>query len=302
HCTSSQPSPAGDGASRPRVGRRRHAVGLAPPNGLPAESAQSGLTYVTGRRVRSQACARSTSPSMRTRSPANRRRSRRGPNDSARSPAGQNEGGAPATTARNRPPPASSRSAYSAPSTRVRRTPSCASSRIRSRRSRSSRPGSKKSSPLLTRRDGDEEPAVVVVRGEEVCAHRLALAGMRPKLELLAEAPHAPLERKLRRVLAVLVSGQIEARHHLTPHQLVFSISRQLENAAPGRQDTTLLVADDEPSVGRRVVVVEQLEQESETAAVAGDGLSGQAFLAVMVDRPLSAVRTDEVRHAREGS
>src|SRR5262249_59346528 len=124
-------------------------------------------------------------------------------------------------------------------------------------RSRSSRPGPKKNSPLLTRREGDEQPAVVVVRGEEVCAHRLALTGTRPKLELLAEAPHAPLERKLRRVLAVLVPGQIEAGHHLTPHQLVFSISRQLEDAAPGRQDTTLLVTHDEPSVGCRLVVVE---------------------------------------------
>jgi hypothetical protein len=58
-----------------------------------------------------------------------------------------------------------------------------------------------------------------------------------------------------------------------------------------------LLVADDEPGVGAGVVVVHQLEEESEAAAVTGHGLLRQALFAVVVDRPFLAVRANEIRH-----
>jgi hypothetical protein len=67
--------------------------------------------------------------------------------------------------------------------------------RSRSRRSRNWRPGSKKNSPLRTRRDGDQEPAVVVVGGKEIGGDRLSLACTGTQLEPFAEPSHAPFER-----------------------------------------------------------------------------------------------------------
>ena len=59
-----------------------------------------------------------------------------------------------------------------------------------------------------------------------------------------------------------------------------------------------LAVAGDEPGVRRRVVVVQQLEEEAEAAALARDRLAEQALAAVVVDRAVLAVRADEERHA----
>ena len=56
------------------------------------------------------------------------------------------------------------------------------------------------------------------------------------------------------------------------PEELRLAVTRQLEDAAAARQDSSFRVADDEPGVRRRVVVVHQLEQEAEPAALAGDG------------------------------
>src|SRR5678815_3148938 len=52
-----------------------------------------------------------------------------------------------------------------------------------------------------------------------------------------------------------------------------------------------------EPRVRAWVMVLEQLEEEPEAAAMAGDRLLGQPFVPVVVDRAVLAVRTDEVRH-----
>src|SRR5439155_11786922 len=71
----------------------------------------------------------------------------------------------------------------------------------------------------------------------------------------------------------------------------------QLEDAAAGGEDPARLVTDHETRARSRVVVVHQLEEKAETAAVAGDGLSGQALLAIVVNRTFSAVRTDEEGH-----
>src|SRR5437867_195873 len=57
-------------------------------------------------------------------------------------------------------------------------------------------------------------------------------------------------------------------------------------------------VADDHAGRRRGVVVVHQLEEEAEAAAVAADGRGvGQALAPVVVDRTVLAVRADEVRH-----
>src|SRR5919206_1443035 len=72
---------------------------------------------------------------------------------------------------------------------------------------------------LGTRRQRDEEAAVVVVRGKEVADHRLRVAGTGPELELLAEAADAPLERELRGVAIGLEAVQPQALDDVRAHQ-----------------------------------------------------------------------------------
>ena len=66
--------------------------------------------------------------------------------------------------------------------------------------------------------------------------------------------------------------------------------------------DPALLIADEEGRVGRRVVVVEQLEEEAEAAPLAGDGLAQHTLATVVIERPVLAVRADEERHRFQGS
>src|SRR5512133_812900 len=114
---------------------------------------------------------------------------------------------------------------------------------------------------------------------------------------MLSEPPDAPFECERRRISPVLVARQREALHHLAAHELVLAIARQLEDATTRGEDPPLLVADHESRAGCRVVVVDQLEEETEAAAVARDGLLRQPFLAIVIDRPFLAVRADEVGH-----
>ena len=79
------------------------------------------------------------------------------------------------------------------------------------------------------------------------------------------------------------------------------AVPGQLEDAAPGREDARVAVADDEAGLGRRVVVLEQLEEKPERAAPALDGLHREPVVAVEVDRALLAVGADEERHAGAG-
>ena len=75
------------------------------------------------------------------------------------------------------------------------------------------------------------------------------------------------------------------------------AVPGQLEHAAPGGEHARVAVADDEPGLGRRVVVLEQLEEEAEPALAALHGLRREALVAVEVDRAALAVRADEERH-----
>ena len=149
----------------------------------------------------------------------------------------------------------------------------------------------------LARRQRDEQAAVVVVGREDVRGDGLDLACARAELDLLAEPPHAPFERERDRALALLEAGEAERVDHVLAHQIAFAVARQLEDAAAGGEDARSAVAGDEPGVRRRVVVVEQLEEEAETAALTGDGLVQQALAAVVVERAVLAVRADEERH-----
>src|SRR5690349_8200423 len=164
----------------------------------------------------------------------------------------------------------------------------------------SSRPGEATSScpvRLGTRRERDEQPAVVVVRGKEVSGHRLRVARSGPQLQLLAETADAPFERELRGIALGLEAVEPEALDDVRAHQVFLAEPGQLEDPAADREDPPVAVADDHAGRRCRVVVLHQLEQEAEAAVVAGDRLVVEALLAVNVDRPLLAVRADEVRH-----
>src|SRR6266536_989204 len=147
------------------------------------------------------------------------------------------------------------------------------------------------------RRQGDEQAAVIVVGGKEVRAHRFRLPTPRPELDLLPETADAPFERQLRRVSLLLEAREPERLDDVAAEQVDLRPPRQLEHTPARGEDPPLLIAHHEARARRRVVIVQQLEQEAEAAVVAGDGLVVQPLLAVDVDRPLFAVRADEVRH-----
>src|SRR5581483_9469213 len=105
------------------------------------------------------------------------------------------------------------------------------------------------------------------------------------------------LERQLDRVLLLLEPLQSEGADDVGAEHVLLAPAAQLEDAAAEGEDPALLVARDEAGRRRRVVVVHQLEEEPEPAAVAGDRFVVEALEPVGVDGALLAVRADEVRH-----
>ena len=103
----------------------------------------------------------------------------------------------------------------------------------------------------------------------------------------------------MRWALAVLEPSEAECFDDVLAHQIGISVAGQLEDATARREDATVLVAGNEAGVRRRVVVVEQLEEEPEPAPFARDGLLQDALSAIVVDRAILAVgkHTDEKRH-----
>src|SRR5581483_7826308 len=116
--------------------------------------------------------------------------------------------------------------------------------------------------------------------------------------QLFAEAAHAPFQGERDRVLPVLEAGERERVDEVVAHQLTLAPAGQLEHATSGGEDAASLVADDEPRVRARVVVVHQLEQEAEAAPSASHRLRRHPLEAVDVDRAVLAVRADVERHA----
>src|SRR6266540_2428988 len=144
----------------------------------------------------------------------------------------------------------------------------------------------------------DEQPAVVVVGGEHVRLHGSPGAVRGRQLELLVQPPHAPLEREGHGIPCFLETGDPKCVDELLAHQVALAVPGQLEDAAAEREHAAFPVAHHEARRGRRVVVVHQLEEEPEAAAVAADRLAvEQALEAVGVDGALLAVRADEVGH-----
>src|SRR4029450_11678479 len=108
---------------------------------------------------------------------------------------------------------------------------------------------------------------------------------------------HAPFEGKLRRV-PVREPGEPEAVDGLRAEELLLAEASELADAPPAREDAAVAVADDEPGVRPGVVVVHQLKEEPEPAALAGDRHAVDLLETVVVDRAVLAVWADEVRHS----
>ena len=64
---------------------------------------------------------------------------------------------------------------------------------------------------------------------------------------------------------------QAEPLNQVRAEQLLLLVARELEDPAAAGDDPPVLVADHERGVRRGVVVVHQLEQKPEAAALAGD-------------------------------
>src|SRR5205823_6249830 len=93
----------------------------------------------------------------------------------------------------------------------------------------------------------DEQPAVVVVGGEEIAGDRLGVAVARAQLDLLAEPPHAPFERELRRILVFLEAGEPEALDDVGAQEVALAPAGELEDAPADGEDAPIAVAHDEP-------------------------------------------------------
>src|SRR5207342_3342886 len=99
-------------------------------------------------------------------------------------------------------------------------------------------------------------------------------------------------------VLDALAAVQAERVDEIAPDQLGLLVAGQLEDALAGGEHASIAIAHDEARAWGGVVVVHELEQEPEPAALTRGGLVEQTLAAVVVDRPALAVRADEVRHA----
>ena len=98
-----------------------------------------------------------------------------------------------------------------------------------------------------------------------------------------------------------MASENCERLDDVAAHQVGLGEAGQLEDAAADREHAAVAVGDDEARVGRRVVVVEQLEEEAEAAVPARRRLVRESLLRVDVERALLAPRADEVRHGGPG-
>src|SRR6187200_59171 len=163
----------------------------------------------------------------------------------------------------------------------------------RSRTSRLRRRSVMAGAGLLGGGEDEEHAAVLVVGREEVRRRLRREVALGVDLDGLAERPDPPLEHGADRVVGVREAQPEHVLHGPADDALVVE-PRQLERAASAADDAPLRVADEERGVGRRVVVVEQLEEEAEAALRAPLGLAAEAGGAIALGRAVAAVRADE--------
>ena len=155
---------------------------------------------------------------------------------------------------------------------------------------------------LLGRRQDEQQPALAlfVVGGEDVGAGARAGWSRRPATwtgTSSARTPHS----STRSIGSSSLSKSGREPSRCPGPSLRAPRARQRERVASAADHASLAVADEEGRVGRRVVVVEQLEQERETALAAALALAREAEPAVDLGRAVSAVRADEGMCHAEG-
>src|SRR2546425_5158744 len=104
------------------------------------------------------------------------------------------------------------------------------------------------------RRERDQQPAVLVVGGEEVGGDPLLLTAARTQTKAFAEPADAPFERQLGRIPLRLETAEPEPLDDVRAEELLLGIPGDLEDAPPGGENPRIGVADDEAGVRRRVV------------------------------------------------
>jgi hypothetical protein len=112
----------------------------------------------------------------------------------------------------------------------------------------------------------------------------------------LVEHAYAPLECRSNVVVAVFKLELQYVVYRATDHVEV-SEAGQLARPAAGADEPPLLVKDEEGGVRGGIVVVEELEQEPETAFFAGAGAILESRRPLGGDAAVPAVRADEDRH-----
>src|SRR3954447_26517707 len=151
-------------------------------------------------------------------------------------------------------------------------------------------------SVISVRCQDEQQPAIVVVGGEDVCGCRLWPVSLCMDGNRLLEDAHPPFEGSADRIAVV---GELQVENFLDrpAHHVLLAEARQLANAAADPYYTRVCVADEKRRVRGRVVVVEQLEEETEPALLAAAGALGESSRPLGAERAVSAVGADEVRH-----
>src|SRR4051812_19241977 len=120
----------------------------------------------------------------------------------------------------------------------------------------------------LRGRQDEQQPAIVVIRREDVGLCSLGPVSLRMNGDRLVQDAYSPLE-----CCADVIVPRLELEPqdllHRTPDHIVVAEARQLACAAAGPKQAALLVAREEGGVRRRVVVVQQLEHEAGATLVA---------------------------------
>src|SRR4051794_34888977 len=151
-------------------------------------------------------------------------------------------------------------------------------------------------SVISVRCQDEQQPAIVVVGGEDVGGGRLRAGTffMPPKPPFLDA--HAPLKRCADGI-AILVELEVENFLDRPAHHVLLAEPGELAHAASDTYYARVGVANEESRIRSGVIVVQQLEQEAEAALLAAASALGETGRPLGAERAVSAVGADEVRH-----
>src|SRR3954452_19557749 len=123
-------------------------------------------------------------------------------------------------------------------------------------------------SVISVRCQDEQQPAIVVVGGEDVGGGRLGPVPLCMHRNRLLEHAHPPFKRGADGI-AILVELEVENFLDRPAHHVLLAEPGELAHAASDTYYARVGVADEESRIRSGVVVVEQLEQEAEAALLA---------------------------------